>query len=355
MKKVLVIESRRLCYDSSQVMMRRFCQALEQCHIQVVSCYTEELQKNIQILESFLTQGFDAVFDVNSLLPGVYHDDMLFLDRLQIPFFHFILDHPMHLHMSLKVPVKNCVVICLDQDHKTYIQNHYPHIRKVLVFPMAGIVSKETIPFSKRRIPVLFPATYIPMSFLEEKVLETSITADQFSQRMYEARFLDRYLRQKIRNFVVDTLLWEGIDLHVIGENWEYYPNYSAKNLHIHKSCSYGQCIDYMADSKVVINVQPLFRNAPHDRITNAMLNGAVSFTDPCTFLQENFADGIEYLSYSLTTLQKDVARLKMLLQNPSHLEVISSKGKTVMESLMAPSLYYQKLITVIENTIKKL
>ena len=100
MKKVLFVESRRLCYGSSYYLIDRLSRFFKQKKIEVEFFDYDALCNDPQKLETFSKKSFDAIFDINSQLPGIYQDDTLFLEQLDIPFFHRILDHPLHLHPS---------------------------------------------------------------------------------------------------------------------------------------------------------------------------------------------------------------------------------------------------------------
>ena len=118
MKKVLFVESRRLCYGSSYYLIDRLSRFFKQKKIEVEFFDYDALCNDPQKLETFSKKSFDAIFDINSQLPGIYQDDTLFLEQLDIPFFHRILDHPLHLHPSLQVPYQKEFVFCLDVHHK---------------------------------------------------------------------------------------------------------------------------------------------------------------------------------------------------------------------------------------------
>ena len=87
MKKVLFVESRRLCYGSSYYLIDRLSRFFKQKKIEVEFFDYDALCNDPQKLETFSKKSFDAIFDINSQLPGIYQDDTLFLEHLDIPFF----------------------------------------------------------------------------------------------------------------------------------------------------------------------------------------------------------------------------------------------------------------------------
>ena len=59
---------------------------------------------------------YDAILDINSKLPYLtLEDGSPFLDRLNAPFYNWIVDHPLYHHPGLSFPLKNYHVLAIDQ------------------------------------------------------------------------------------------------------------------------------------------------------------------------------------------------------------------------------------------------
>ena len=82
----------------------------------------------------------------------------------------------------------------------------------------------------------------------------------------------------------------------------------------------YGNIAGFMQMSKAVLNVQPLFKNAPHDRIYNAMATGAVVITDYVTGLNV-YEEGKDYLKYNFSDLKKDFERIKNIISDNNKID----------------------------------
>lgn len=357
--KILILETRKLSYNSSNVFLLKICDILRKYGVDVVHCTINNPEKDSDLLESFIGKKFDAILDINSILPLAECEYGKYLDCIDAPFINFIVDHPMHVHEYLDIKLKRYYIICLDKYHKEYIDKYYPHIKKTAVVPLGGINSHSRwedsfTQFKKRRYHIFFPATYTPPSYYRQVMEEINVSyinlADQILQRilegstspiheilknitlwkddhfavkMYKARFVDRYIRDYIRDKVVQTLLLEGFALHVAGARWNMYNGHCKDRLIIHQECSYKNLPDIISDSKVILNVQPLFTDTPHDRFFNAMLNGAAILTDTCGYIEKNYKNNT--LLYSKDNLKESIDALKDTLNDIHKLYNIAS------------------------------
>ena len=358
--KFLVFQSKRLSYGSSWCFMEQMQKCLCRLGHQVT---VFELEENLETQEKQLLQlclaEFDGIFDVNSLLPSVQVDEEYYLNLFDAPFYHLIVDHPMHVHFSLCRPLRNHIVLCIDRGHQTYIKRYYPHIKAVYFMPFAGISTRQpVIPMQKRPYGILFPGTYTPLDYyrqqmdsqgeyyceLADAILEeyrrgSRKTIDElyrdlsdsdgsfFALKMYKACFVDRYIREWYRERVLQSLLRQKITVDVVGFRWEMYQSEGKEYLRIHKPCSYIQQLAMLGQSKMVLNVQPLFQDGAHDRVFNAMINHSVAVTDSCTFLQENFTAERDLFVYDKNAPEKMVDWVQSRLGQNALLEDMASQG----------------------------
>lgn len=350
----LIFKSKRLSYDSSWCFMDMMQRSFEQLGAQVTVFELEEdIESQEKELLELCSMDFDGIFDVNSILPSVKNDEEYYLNCFDAPFYQLIVDHPMHVHPSLMVPLKNHIVLCLDREHKEYLERYYPHLQSVYFFPFAGISSgEEIIPIKERTFDILFPATYTPLDYYRQQMdchgdyfcemadeilreyRQGSIESidvlfhrlsdsDEsfFAMKLYKARFVDRYIRQWYREQVLRALLRQKITVDVVGFRWEMYQGEGREYLRIHEPCSYLQQLSMLGQSKMVLNVQPLFQDGPHDRVMNAMMNYSVSVTDTCRFLQEQFTQEKEIFLYDKNKPEEMAQWVKKQLQTPFALE----------------------------------
>ncbi len=349
--KILVFESKRLSYESSRTFMEVIVAALRQLSVEVTVFELTDIQAQEEELEQLCGQHYDMIWDMNSVLPVARFDEQYYLDCFDAPFYNFIVDHPMHVHRSLAIPLADYHVVCLDQYHKEYIEKYYTHIKSVHCMPFAGmpaVIGDDTaLEYGQRPFDICFPGTYTPLAYYEQQMdsvnehyigyakemlhiyrhgnklpidqLYMQVTGcdeEMYSMQMYKARYIDRYIREWYREHVIETILQSGLTIDVVGFRWQMYDTKYPKLVRIHPPCDYRKQLEYLSESKVVLNVQPLFLDAAHDRVCNALCNGAVSLTDDCTFTETQLQAGIEYLRYDPNNPEDAISDLKQYLQD---------------------------------------
>ena len=396
--KILFLETRELSYSSSTVFMEELKEAFFNLGDTVYHFIVTDIEKSEDVLEKLLKiayqKKFDFIFDVNSILPLLYEDNKPYLDCFEIPFVDYIVDHPIHQAHVLDRKLNNFNVICLDESHCKYIRKYYPDIKQTIAMPLAATSSErgdsyvkqeinykqEFISMRDRKIDILFPATYTPLSYFEDILKERGIVYLNCAKQCIEiikdgktfdiedirnmlssecknaslplsdvSRYVDKYIREYLRQRAVEAVLAAGLSLDVIGARWEMYEGKFINRLHIHEPKKYIDILDYMRLSKTVLNVQPLFKTAPHDRIYNAMANGAVAITDFAQMLSGTYEQGADYIKYDFENCENDFERIRS--------EYFDNNGNEKLESICQNA--YKKVIKndIWEdrcNTIKK-
>lgn len=351
----------------------------------------KEDHSNMDALEDYAGQTFDAVLDINGRLPLMVMDDgSLLMQHIQAPYFNYLLDHPMHLHPLLQCTAQNYHIICLDASHKQYIQKYYPERGKCEVLPLAASVPKQCKSFSERSRQIFFPGSYVPLVEYTAKLKQVSAACDsdcaalaeeyvrqyladsaipelttwyqskQFHKSLnaqelhIQCRYIDRYLRETIRHRVIEAVLALGYQIHVSGAHWEYYDGKHSDQLVIHPSCDYPSMLEQMGDSQIVLNVQPLFPDAPHDRILCGMAGGAVVLTDSSDFLEKHLTAGQDYLRYDARKPDRSLLNLRKYLDFPVRLEEIARTGQQKVLSSYQWSNWVGQFLEMIDNENRK-
>ena len=375
--RVLIFETKRLSYDSSYYFMEMLRRGMERMGVEVTVCCLEEVEQQEQELESFCGQHWDAVIDVNSILPRLKMDEAYYLDCLDAPFYHMIVDHPMHLHETLRIPLKRYYVVCLDRYHAEYLRRQYSHLSGVHCLGFAGIEAGEfadaapVLPMKQRPIRLLFPGTFTPLSYykeqmeahtegyaavaqeilqayhsgsrkpLEELFVEKTESDGEFlAMKMYKARYIDKYIREWYRQSIWKALLAQGVEMDVVGFRWEMVPGYSEKQLRRHKPCSYATQLQMLGQSRMVLNIQPSFMDGVHDRVMNAMLNRSVVVTDGCEYLEDHYDEEQEYLRFDRNRPEEMARRVRTLLEDTDRLEEIAENAR---KKASAHDTWYQR------------
>lgn len=289
-----------------------------------------------------------------------------------IPVYVILVDHPLYYYEQLEMRDHRLTVLCIDRQHVAYMKRFYPDI-PCFFLPLAGnIIRREGmdfaenarlereswIPYKDRKYEVAFIANYVPLPPVEEHFTSQTPEYINFYQEIlnglrlrpdtpldeameyYVKReipeaadhelkdafhgmlFLDLYNRTYFRGRTVQTLVDQGITVHVFGNAWEKLPVKRPECL----VCSGRQldsagCVEVIRNAKLALNTMPWFKDGAHDRIFTAMLNGAVSLTDPSIYLKERFQDGEDLLFYELKELEELPAIAEDALIHPSRME----------------------------------
>lgn len=333
MRHFLFFQLRNVCYNSYNYFSGALAKALQDksCSITIFSGEREPLEA----MERFVGQHFDAMVDFNSNLPKLkMEDDSYFLDQIDAPFFDIILDHPLYHHDMLKHPLRDFHVICLDENHKTYIETYYPHIASVHVLPMTGEdMAPEHNGLPDKNIDLLFSGSYTPpeevaasienipgfMGKITKKLIEDmkrdagltqeaalramlpeldEIVEELFPLHMQACFLADSYLRAWRREETLTALAKSGISMTVCGNGWRKSPLADYSNVSITDDMDFQDTFSYFRQAKITLNLMPEFKAGAHDRIYSAMLNKSLCLTDSSSMLKRQFTDDKELVFF---------------------------------------------------------
>ena len=348
MGKILFAHTRELCYYSGSFFLQKLQQAINAMGVESEYLPVEK-EQDWNILEERIGESLDGVVDINSKLPYFVLDDgSPLLDALHAPFFNYIVDHPLYHHPGLAFPLKDYHVLGVDKRHCSYMQCHYPHLKSVTFLPLGATSAIEVRPYEKRRIPLLFSGTYeaedrVREEFYDlcgsllskeraedlrklgndamermmagrgnqeyplEDILEDLVSRDDLETGRYGTKefpvlmnylyLTDKYVRNVRRRMVLETVAGHTA-LTVIGEGWEQTALGSMSHVTLLGGKRMEESFSLMADSRMVLDVNPLFANGVHDRVVSAMRNGALVCSDMFPDSEEGFWDGKRLLAY---------------------------------------------------------
>ena len=195
--RILFLSNGSICYDSTTYFIECISEELkamgwEVMHIRLDKATQKD--KLCVLADEYDSQPFDYVFDINTKLDAVCDDSGRYcFDRLGKAVWHYILDHPFYHHDSLKVPLKNMNVICLDEMHKKFIDETYPHINSCIVLPLAAKQAESGLkPYDMRENDLVFTASYTDpdMVYFKAKKQAEIFEQDlqQKDQEMYDLK-----------------------------------------------------------------------------------------------------------------------------------------------------------------------
>lgn len=363
MKHFLIFALKPVCYNSYLYFAESLAKALTG---HGASAELFSAGQNIEeALETLIGKSYDAVFDFNSGLPRLTMDDgSYFLDHIHAPFYDIILDHPLYHHDSLKQKVSDFHVLCLDENHQSYIKEQYPHIASVHLFLMTGEDISESTDYPKKEIDVLFSGTYTDYRQVEDSIRtcpaflgdltrdlialmldDTSLTQEEalrvllpslegseiieetFPLHMQACFLCDTYLRAWKREELLFRLAQKNIPLTLCGNGWRKSPLSDFTQIQIIDDISFWETFALFRKSKITLNLMPEFKCGAHDRIYSAMLNHSLCLTDATPLLNRQFENGKEILFYDFKDKNSLSEQILNLLSSPKQLAQISQNG----------------------------
>ena len=344
--------------------------------IKVIDGIREYMEKN-NVAD--IKELIDYVFDINTKLDAVCdYSGRYCFDRLGKAVWHYILDHPFYHHDSLKVPLKNMNVICLDEMHKKFIDETYPHINSCIVLPLAAKQAESGLkPYDMRDNDLIFTASYTdpdmvyfkakkqdsenvvffntftqrlfdnPELTQEEAIRQMypGISGVQTAEKLQENFMADVYIQAAIRQEIVVQLIRNHVPVKLYGHNWDTFLTKAEvlmkDNLTFIKEfvkvcgeVTYGELPAIYNNARLSINQLPWFKAGIHDRTPLALMNGCVSITDGSTYMRREIPmdSGVEY--YSLDELENVGEKIKSLVADVGSMKEKVARGVQYAEDM---------------------
>lgn len=374
-EKVLVFSSREICYLSGNFFANQIGAAFEELGADVEICELAKEDNLDEKLEPLTKENYKVILDFNSLLPRmVMEDDEPYLNRLNGPFFDYVLDHPLFHYNSLHANVKNMHVIVLDEAQCDYVQQYYTKVKSVHMLPLGAtrsafaemkymLETKKDKDMEKNTGRIFFSGTYdcpnavyalvedapeplcgimkdliaqrlaepfLPMEEAFRRYLslhEMDLPGEQFALYMNAMYPVDAYIRDYFRKAAVDTLLKQKIPVTIMGEGWQKYHFSDETYLRREKGVTFGLSFERIAKEEILLNVSPIFNRGMHDRILAGMANETAVLTDENPYLKKHFADGEHIVFYQLDNMGSLAEKAGELLENKGLRERIVKGG----------------------------
>ncbi|MDE6742470.1 MAG: glycosyltransferase [Lachnospiraceae bacterium] len=297
------------------------------------------------------------VITFNNVGINILANDQFYWDLKQVKLYNILVDPPQWFTQVFDLQIRSMTTVVVDRQHCDFIHKYYPK-QKCSFLPHGGVrLTKEEIPYHERRMDVAYFANnkesvtlntdiermmydllikYPKMTlddiydlFLKDQNLKFDLKQErELLELLYENTFyaVKDYFQKKIIMEIANA----GIDLHIYGKNWEGIAGGFPNNVKLHGEITPQECIEKMKNCKIVLNMQPWFKDGAHERIFNAMLNGVVCFTDESKYLKERFIDMDNIVFYQLDHLDALVDKIKMILEHPLLAEkIIDNQKKT--------------------------
>lgn len=339
-EKIIVFSSREICYQSSRFFANQMADAFEDLGFDVQVCEFDEHDDLDAVFQPLYGQKYRLLLDFNSTITRMVEEDGTpVLDKLDGPFFDYILDHPLFHYNCLNADLKNLNGIFLDEAQEAYVKRYYPRVKKTLTMPL-GATEAVTGGKKTETDTVLFMGTYdrpdkiyemvdlspeplrsymkeliemriedpiLPMEEAFRQLLKAhgeKLPDDKFSLFMNAMYSVDAYIRDYFRKAAVDELVRAKIPVRLVGEGWEKYESCNETYVTREKAVVFGLSFEKIAHADVLLNVSPFFNHGAHDRIFAGMANHCTVLTDQNPYLKRILKDGEQVCMYSLKDIR---------------------------------------------------
>ena len=339
-EKIIVFSSREICYQSSRFFANQMADAFEDLGFDVQVCEFDEHDDLDAVFQPLYGQKYRLLLDCNSTITRMVEEDGTpGLDKLDGPFFDYILDHPLFHYNCLNADLKNLNGIFLDEAQEAYVKRYYPRVKKTLTMPL-GATEAVTGGKKTETDTVLFMGTYdrpdkiyemvdlspeplrsymkeliemriedpiLPMEEAFRQLLKAhgeKLPDDKFSLFMNAMYSVDAYIRDYFRKAAVDELVRAKIPVRLVGEGWEKYESCNETYVTREKAVVFGLSFEKIAHADVLLNVSPFFNHGAHDRIFAGMANHCTVLTDQNPYLKRILKDGEQVCMYSLKDIR---------------------------------------------------
>lgn len=331
--------------------------------------------ESVKKVRKFIKQGETILITFN--FQGLSKEDYLYnpvkkcyiWQEYRLTCINITADHPYYYDKQLAELPENYIHISIDKLHEKYFKEYYPEFKSGGFLPLAGSrlhSEKELKKIVDRDIDILFPGNYTPPEFCERyahmineeyaafylaiiddllknpyKTVEEAgidhtvkelgaVAYDDMRKVLNKMIFIDLYVRNYYRGLVVRTLVDAGLKVHVIGKDWEKLECKNKENIIITQFSDSITCMEAMENTKIVVNVMPWFKDGAHDRVFNAILNGAVSVSDISRFQKKEMPEGCGVAYYDLEHINELPQKVKNLLSDMDKLQTIADTGYEV-------------------------
>lgn len=112
------------------------------------------------------------------------------------------------------------------------------------------------------------------------------------------------------------------------GKTWRDFIGNDMPNITFHEPVPYGQALDVIRQSKIVLNVCPWIRNGSHERVLISLALGALPLTDENLFFKEYFENGKEIAMFAYQDMEKVNDMVNEYLSNEGARSAITEAGR---------------------------
>ena len=170
-------------------------------------------------------------------------------------------------------------------------------------------------------------------------------TDEEYLDVLSEVQIANYFMRTFVREEILGMMLKNQIPIHLYGGGMERllkkYPNNKAV---YHGGLAFNRMPEVYSDAKIVLNINPMFKDGCHDRIPTAMLHGAAALTDSSIYIEEELSDKV----FSFANTESLIQELPRVLNDEKKISDIAQKGYKYAKNRMTWNNYVDELLQFI-------
>ncbi|MCR4990463.1 MAG: hypothetical protein K6A38_06355 [Lachnospiraceae bacterium] len=289
-----------------------------------------------EVLNGIINRGFDAAFAINAVGQQDYSIDGLNIyEKMGIPFFHYIIDHPIEHQVSLRSELPNYYVLCIDPDHVEYVKKYFPNVKDAFFLPHGGFGSLDNFSeeeYMSREYDIMFSGSHYPLSNYENEIRQyppaiqklvithieymtehrdmkvedglknvlsdmgiTDLAPLDFRNYAIATAMTYKYMKSYFREEIIRYIMESDLPLHIFGSGWEELSGEGSGKTVLHQPVPFNRVNELFKKTRIALNVMPLFKSGSHERVPNAMLNGTAVLSDHSAYLDNELGDLIGF------------------------------------------------------------
>ncbi len=343
---ILIYTGEEICYHVLDTFAKSLGKALQNAGNHVI--YFNIAEQELSELSAYVGMRLKAVVGMQTYVFSLKRKDGRYLhDFIQAPIYHFIFDHPVWLRNHLLQGPKKMMILTPDANYAAFVREFYPYPARFL--PPAGQSGyygqeqrqyeisflgtyddsllddlKELYKNNRKKAHMVSRYILFMRQYLQgtpEKALQRLLdyykvccTKEEFEQQFAGVKWVMLKLAHYYRKKTVETLLKEGITLHVFGDSWKNSLLCKYPSLICHEQAIGEQALEVYGNSKLTLNIMTWHKDGFTERIANAMLQKSVVVTDWTCYLENNFTDDQEIIIFKLDQLRGLPQRISRLL-----------------------------------------
>ncbi len=370
MKGLILFRMSDICHNTLGYWMENLTEMFREAGITVYSfALSSDPAENRTLMEQVLSEGtYQSALAFNANAGYILFADLF--EKYNITFFNYIVDHPLDHHKALENAFGRYQVICVDKKHKQFIKRYFPKVAKAHFLPLGGMREEGFEPsyeeFAGRPYEVVFTGALNPtdhmvaglaeypedirnLTFqliqymllhtqmtpeealagvLQESYAGLKVSEEQFLQLAIRSSRAIYFVRNYIREEIIQALFDAGQPVHIFGNGWEKLAEkYPAFRAYFHGEVDVLETVHVNQKAKVVLNILPWFKDGTHDRIATAQLNGAVVLTDDNPYLQSLYSDGEDIFFFDAAGTKGLPEIVRRILSDPGEMYKAATAG----------------------------